>query len=864
MAGVNDLQLNTTITLKDEFTSHMSSFSSSIGRLHGMLESLNKTMNNITHTISTPMSNNFSKGLTEIGRSSHRANIELNALNTTLTRTIALSSRLPSGGVGRLNLSPITTGSRGLGAISGYRGILGSIIRGLNTVNSMFLRSLGSINAIFLRGLGSVLGVALRGFGASRFGSSSLSGGFGASRFGSTSLSGGVGGGSSTPKTFNGFGDFLKNNLITALVGAFGSMAVLKQAQKLFEDANKNMTIQQRLSNLDFVTKGDISIDELKEKIFGASVRSKTNYLDFADMVQQIGVRADTAFGSSGELVQFTEQLQKLFTTAGMGSSERTNTTLVLTRALENGKIESRELRSMFKNAPEFLNRIEKIMGQNLNSDTDVTTDVIKKAVLSDIDEVNKKFEEVPDSWSEVMIRINNYTAYAFQSVYQKISNIFDGKRIQKLTEKVAPIIFNIASILEKVIDRLTKVIDWVLDNFEPLMRGISDIVTILGTVIGLITTINFLMATGPIGLIIVTITALEVLIQRLNVINGTTDTIIGFIAYGLGYIWSEINNLVIRIMNIGKTIGVWLSYAFFKIVNYAKISALGWQSIYVKVVNEIRKVIINTFSNIFKFIVKGVKDTVTGLLEIINFGLLYPLSIQINGLLSLFRSIAKIKINGKEIISSNLIPKDISFHLDTNKATSGLSNVIDNITKSNNNLINGINKETQNAFSLLGKDAQKLFGNDKRLDETYKFLQDSLNISLNNSGKEANKWKDWANLNLNPFNSLMQSNGNFKDLREISTGFNKSFDNSKVLNDIKKNTDDIRNNSDFSKYLRELADRQSINHFTSPTYSINLENQNTINSQADYNGFVTRIVDEIKEALLNSPQSIPYGGAYA
>lgn len=94
----------------------------------------------------------------------------------------------------------------------------------------------------------------------------------------------------------------------------------------------------------------------------------------------------------------------------------------------------------------------------------------------------------------------------------------------------------------------------------------------------------------------------------------------------------------------------------------------------------------------------------------------------------------------------------------------------------------------------------------------------------------------------------------------KLGTGFDKS----SVLNDIKKNTDDIRNNSDFSKYLRELADRNSINHFTSPTYSINLENQNTINSQADYNGFVTRIVDEIKEALLNSPQSIPYGGAYA
>ena len=161
-----------------------------------------------------------------------------------------------------------------------------------------------------------------------------------------------------------------------------------------------------------------------------------------------------------------------------------------------------------------------------------------------------------------------------------------------------------------------------------------------------------------------------------------------------------------------------------------------------------------------------------------------------------------------------------------------------------------------------MSKDGKSLFAIDKKLDETHNFLQDSLNIPLNNSDKEANKWKEWANNNLNPFNKLMQPNGNISDLRGISTGFDKS----KVLNDIKSNTDDIKRNTDFSKYLRELADRQSVNHFTSPTYNVKFDAQNTINSKSDIDDIVHNFSEQLRNALMNSTQGVyqSHGGAFA
>ena len=825
-----DLQLNTTITLKDEFSSQMGGFASSVSRLHGMLESLNTTMNKISHIASTPLNNNFSNGLASIGRSAHRANIELTTLNSTLTKTIGLASRTPSGGVTAI-AGATGGGTRGLGAIRGYRGILGGVTKALSTVNANFFRGLGLVNAGFLRGLGSIFSVALRGLG-----------GVGLRGLGTTG-----GGGipsSNSPRAFGGFSDLLKNNLVTALVGAFGSMAVLKQAQKLFEDATKQMTVHQRLSHLKFVENGDTNIKDLKDKIFGASMRSKTNYLDFAQMVQSIGARAGGAFGSSGELITFTEQLQKMFTAdSDMSSSERVSTIVRLSKALTKGQLEGRELNEILYQTPSLINLIAKTLGKSeteiykLASEGQITANVVKKAVFDNVDEINKKFLDMPDGWGEVMIRINNYAQHAFQGVYQKITDIFSAERIQKLGEKIAPIFYKLAGILDKLLDKAVPVID-----FDSLFNGISSLTVLLGSIIGIITTINILMATGPIGIISVILVSLEIMIQRLNKINGTTYNLFSFIWAGLVFTWEYIMNI-------------------FKVI--AKFTAIytGY--------------FINAILNVWKFLNRFIKETVAG------FRLAWVGSSGINYLFKSINWLCEKTVEGLTLVAKSFLDPliaglnmliDLSnkisgtkfdkIELSLNPDKNGALKFFSNGQEKNQNSINRNNSILRNeAKDIVAGTINNVNSSENKLNNainTVKQLAEGTanNIKLKDPLKEAGKALD-NSANLWNFNNPKSPMLNWD---KLGTGFDKS----SVLNDIKKNTDDIRNNSDFSKYLRELADRNSINHFTSPTYSINLENQNTINSQADYNGFVTRIVDEIKEALLNSPQSIPYGGAYA
>lgn len=774
MASVNDLQLNTTITLQDNFSSRMGGFVSSIGRVHGMLENLNKTMNNITRTISAPMGNVFSNSLTRIGRSTHRANIELNMLNNTLRRTVGLTSRIPTGGI-------------------------------LNRVGTV----------------------------------------------GST-------GGGDTPSlnpssVFSGFGDLLKNNIVTALVGAFGSVAVLKQTQKLFEDATKQMTVHQRLSHLDFVAKGETNINDLKDSIFGASMRSKTDYLAFADMVANIGSTANEAFGSSGELIQFTEQLQKIFTQDNMGASERASATVQLSRALANGQFEGRQLNSIL--SPTLINLIAKTLEKprteikKLASEGKIGADIVKKAIFDNVDEINKKFLDMPDGWGEVMIRINNYAQHAFQGVYQKITDIFTAERIQKIGEKIAPIFYNLASIIEKVIDKTIPAIDWVIDNFDSLFNGISSLTILAGSIIGIITTINVLMATGPVGIIAGILVLLEVGIQYLNKINGTTYNLFSFISAGLVFIWESVMDFF-KFVSMGLVFSIGMIsrgilYIGNLIIKLGKgtiaIFRLSWVSI---------KWIFSSGINYLFQSINWLCEKITQGLTLVVKNFLDPLITGLNMLINLSNKIADTKFDKIEL---SLSPEK--------------NGIVKFFSNNQKNLQYGIDKNN----GILGNEASKIIGGVfkdyefEKADNTIKQLTKDMVLNIGDSIKESPLEKAGKTLkNTSNLWNFNQSKTNQKMLKwdNVSTGFDKS----KVLNDIKSNTDDIKNHTDFSKYLRELADRNTINHFTTPTYNIKLESQNTINSQSDVNGFVERVADEIKEALTNSIQGDynSYGGAFA
>ena len=60
-------------------------------------------------------------------------------------------------------------------------------------------------------------------------------------------------------------------------------------------------------------------------------------------------------------------------------------------------------------------------------------------------------------------------------------------------------------------------------------------------------------------------------------------------------------------------------------------------------------------------------------------------------------------------------------------------------------------------------------------------------------------------------------------------------------------------------KYLRDIAEREAINRFTSATLNFAFDNQNTINGAADLDGIVTYIAGTLREHLDTSMSGVQF-----
>ena len=314
----------------------------------------------------------------------------------------------------------------------------------------------------------------------------------------------------------------------------------------------------------------------------------------------------------------------------------------------------------------------------------------------------------MPDGWGEVMIRINNYAQHAFQGVYAKISNIFSAERIQKIGEKIGPIFYKLANIIDNLLDKAVPAIDWVLDNFDSLFNGISSVTMLVGSLIGIITTINVLMATGPIGIISVIIISLEVMIQRLNKINGTTYNLFSFISACLVFIWESVMDLF-KFASIGI---VTVGFSIYKLCQGMIAScSLSWVAI--------KWLFSSGINYLFQSINWLCEKTVQGLSLVVK-SFLDPLITGLNMLVDLSNKIANTKFNKIELSLSgdkNGITKFFSdnsktlqYGIDTNNAILGneASKIIgkvfnsDNITELSGNMIKNIGETIKNRLESL------------------------------------------------------------------------------------------------------------------------------------------------------------------
>ncbi len=210
--------------------------------------------------------------------------------------------------------------------------------------------------------------------------------------------------------------------------GALLGAGAVYSAQRVLQLADSMTTTRARLDLvIEGMNEAGTTADQLQQRIMQSANRSRASYLDTADAISKMGIMAGDAFGSTDELVQFTELINKQFTIAGASAEGQSAAMLQLTQAMSSGVLRGEELNSIFEQAPTIIQTIADYLDvpigriRDMAANGEITAAIVKNAMLSSADEINRKFESMPYTYSQVWTMAQNILMDSFQPVLQMI-----------------------------------------------------------------------------------------------------------------------------------------------------------------------------------------------------------------------------------------------------------------------------------------------------------------------------------------------------------------------------------------------------------------------------------------------------------
>lgn len=225
-----------------------------------------------------------------------------------------------------------------------------------------------------------------------------------------------------------------------------GSALAAISVQKIIDLADTMTTTRARI---DLMNDGLQTTDELQSMIMASANRSRAAYQTTADAVSKMGIMAKDAFGNNAELIQFTELINKQFTIAGTSAAGVDAAMLQLTQAMSSGVLRGEELNSIFEQAPTIIQTIADYLGvpigqiRAMAAEGQITSTIVKNAMLSSADEINAKFNAMPMTFAQVWTLAKNIALEAFGPVIQAIGA--GAQWIHENWSTIAPIFWGLA-----------------------------------------------------------------------------------------------------------------------------------------------------------------------------------------------------------------------------------------------------------------------------------------------------------------------------------------------------------------------------------------------------------------------------------
>ncbi|MCH4097279.1 MAG: tape measure protein [Acidaminococcus provencensis] len=233
-------------------------------------------------------------------------------------------------------------------------------------------------------------------------------------------------------------------------------------------------------ARLQMISGSQENVVALNNMIFESAQKARGEYMTMADTVASLSVNARDAFPDPRETIGFVEGLQKLFVIGGASAENQKFALLQLQQALSSGRLQGDEFRSITENAPILQDMIAKTMGitrgelKELSTQGAITADIIKKAVLDNADEIEERFGRMPKTWADHMTEIKNTAMRAFGPVISYLSRIANSPAIKTAVGGIKQAITSVAPVVYYVVDLINRGINMAVGAFSAASRFIQ------------------------------------------------------------------------------------------------------------------------------------------------------------------------------------------------------------------------------------------------------------------------------------------------------------------------------------------------------------------------------------------------------
>ncbi len=328
----------------------------------------------------------------------------------------------------------------------------------------------------------------------------------------------------------------------------------------------------QTTARLNLMNDGLQDTDQLQQMIYQSAQRARTDYMATADVVAKLGQRAGDAFNSSGEVVQFAENLNKQFVIAGASQQEIASASLQLTQALGSGVLRGEELNAVFEAAPNVIQTIADYLDvpigkiREMASDGEITADIVKNAMLGATETINKQFDAMPMTWGQAWTVMKNAAVNSMDGVLDKINEVLQDESAETVINGVIGSFEILADVASMAVDGLASGAEFVAENWDyvyPILIGVGAAFLFMGaqaTASGLAAAAAWAIAHWPIVAVGAAVGATIFILRQAGVSWETMGAVAGGV---LGGLYSYVYTVVAYWWNLFATFAEFFANVF-------------------------------------------------------------------------------------------------------------------------------------------------------------------------------------------------------------------------------------------------------------------------------------------------------------